>query len=126
MSDIGKSVLKGVASSIAVVLLICMAMGLAELFADIPEELLDAASVVILSIAAFSAGYVATQLHRSKGLFQGILCGGSIFALTLILSLTFAEFEFRNIVVVKGIFCVVAGMVGGVKGVNTKKTRERH
>ena len=126
MSDIGKSVLKGVASSIAVVLLICMAMGFAELFADIPEELLDAASVAILSIAAFSAGYVATQLHRSKGLLQGILCGGGIFALTLILSLTFAEFEFRNIAVVKGIFCGVAGMVGGVKGVNTKKTRERH
>lgn len=126
MSGLGKSVLKGLACSLGVILLICTVIGFAELFADISEEILDIASVAILSVAAFAAGYAATQLHRSKGMVQGILCGVGLFMLALLLSLVSSEFEFRDIAVVKAIFCLLFGMVGGVKGVNTKKTGERH
>lgn len=126
MSEIGKSVLRGLAGAVAVILLICTLIGFAELFADISEEILDIASVAILSVAAFSAGYFATQIYRSKGLIQGILCGATAFGLALLLSLAFEEFECRDIAVVKGVFCLLSGMIGGVKGVNTKKTKERH
>ena len=124
MSGLGKSVFKGLAGSIAVVAAICWLLGIAELFADISDDILDVASVGILGVAAFSAGYIATQLYRSKGLLQGLLCGAGLFSLALILSLIFSEFEFRNIAVIKGVVCVIAGISGGVIGINTKKTKE--
>lgn len=126
MSGIGKSVLKGLASSVGVIFLISVIIGLAELFFDITEDILNLASVAILSVAAFSAGYIATQLHRSKGMLQGILCGAGLFLLTLLLSLAFSELELRDVAVVKAVLCILAGVAGGVKGVNTKKTKERH
>ena len=126
MSSFSKSVLRGIAVSFGVILLICAVLATAEQYFDLSDTVLDITSVLILGIASFVASYAATQLYRSRGLLQGILCGASIFLIVFLLSIAFGEFEFKDATIIKAIICVLAGVVGGVKGVNTKKTGVRH
>ena len=126
MSSFSKSVLRGIAVSFGVILLICAVLATAEHYFDLSDTVIDITSVLILGIASFAASYAATQLYRSRGLLQGILCGASIFLIVFLLSIAFGEFEFMDATIIKAIICVLAGVVGGVKGVNTKKTGVRH
>ena len=122
MPEILKSVQKGVASAAAILLGICLILSILQIFADISDGLLSAVSVLVLGISSYSAAYISTQICRSKGLLQGILCGVTVFLLTLLVSLLAHEFSFTDLTVVKAIACLIAGVVGGIMGVNTKKT----
>lgn len=122
MPVILKSVQKGVALAAAILFVICLILSILQLFADISDELIIAASVLVLGISAYASAYISTQICRTKGLIQGVLCGVSVFLLTLLVSLLAHEFSFTDLTVVKAIACLIAGAVGGIMGVNTKKT----
>ena len=126
MSGIKMSVLRGMAAAFASVVIMSAAVGALSLFINISDEIIDLISSVILAASAYVSAYTATQIHRSKGLMQGLLCGAGAFLAALLCSIVFGEFCFRDIAVVKAVACITAGAVGGIKGVNTKKTGLRH
>lgn len=126
MSEMLKSVLRGLAVGVGFTVIICFVIGAAELFVDIPEDILGLISVLILALAAYTASYTSTQLYRSKGLVQGIICGSGLFLLTFALSAVCGQLVFSEVIVVKLIACIAMGAFGGVKGINTKKTKLRH
>ena len=122
MPMILKSVQKGVVAGAAILFICCLIIGLIQLFFDLSDTLMNAASVLILGISAYSSAYFSTQLCRSKGMLQGVLCGAIIFAVTLVISMITHSFTFSDLTVIKALFCLILGAVGGIKGVNTKKT----
>lgn len=122
MPEIIKSVQKGVAAAGVILVAICLIFSIIQLFADVSDSLLTFISTAVLGAVSFSAAYISTQLCRSKGLFQGMLCGALVFALTLLASVMTREFSFTDLTVIKAIVCLIAGAVGGIKGINTKKT----
>ena len=126
MSELAKSVRRGIVSSFGAVIAASVVLGIAQLCLDIPDGILDAVSVVTLGAASYTAGYVSTQQYRSKGLAQGLLCGAGIFAAVFLLSLIFGQLVFSEIFAAKAAACIAAGILGGVIGVNTKKTKLRH
>lgn len=126
MSEIAKSTAKGVAAGICFALGLCFLVALISVFADIPDGALDVISALIFSAAAYLAGFVSTQICRSKGLVQGVICGLALFLTALLLSAAFKKIEFSDIAAMKFALSLCSGAVGGVKGINTKKTKERH
>lgn len=121
-----KSVLCGLVCGIAAVFAICTLLGIIMLILNIPDEILSIISVAILALSAYAAGYFSTQLFRSKGMIQGAMCGAGLFFTAFVLSAAFKSFTFSDMAAIKAAACLTAGVVGGVKGVNTKKTKERH
>ena len=122
MPEILKSVQKGILSGFGMLLCLCLLISILQLMTDLSDGLMTAISAMILGISSFTAAYISTQLCRSKGLIQGILCGTTMFLTTLFISVITNSFTFSDLTVIKAIFCLIAGAVGGVKGINTKKT----
>lgn len=118
-----KNVLRGVLFSSFVSLMITLTLSVVFLFADIPDGILGVISVVIITLAAFSASFYSTQRCRQNGLKQGILCGAVLFLMLCILSLMFAQCRFSEWTAIKAAACFIAGALGGVWGINTKKTK---
>lgn len=121
-----RSVISGIAAAAAAVGAFCLVLGIAQLFFDIPDVILSYASCAVLGIACYAAGYSSTQIKRSMGLVQGLLCGLSVFLISLASGIVFGQFIFSDMTLIKAAVCLISGGIGGIKGVNTKKTRERH
>ncbi len=126
MSDFKNSLLRGFAISLAAALAVSTAVGTAALFIDIPDGLLDKLSFAVLALAAYIAAYASTQFYRSKGLIQGLICGAGVFAAAFICGTVFLKQLPSDYAAVKAVLCAVFGAIGGIKGVNTKKTGIRH
>lgn len=122
MSVFARGILRGVGFAFSVILLISAVLGLVALFLDIPDAVLEAASVAVLGVAAYSAAHRSTQINRSKGLRQGIVCGAALYLVIFVLSLAFSQFYFTETAVVKAAVCLIFGIIGGVVGINTKMT----
>ena len=78
----------------------------------------------MLGFLCFLSAYFSTQIKRSKGLLQGVVSATVIYILAVALSLMFDKFIMSELVIIKLIVCVVCGISGGIKGVNTKHTKE--
>lgn len=122
MPKIIKSVQTGVAAAGVILIAICLILSVIQLFTDISNSMLTYISVAVLGTVSFSAAYISTQLCRSKGLLQGILCGAVVFGLTLFASAVAHEFSFTDLTMIKAAVCLISGTVGGIKGINTRKT----
>ena len=122
MPEIIKSLQKGVAAATVIMIAVCLVISAVQLFVDISDDLLSIVSVAVLATVSYASAYISTQLYRSKGLLQGVLCGSVVFALVLSASIITHNFRFTDLTVIKGTVCIIAGAVGGVKGINTKKT----
>ena len=125
MPEILKSVHKGVAAAAVMLMAICLILSILQLFADISDGILSFISVAVLGTVSYTAAYISTQLCRTKGLLQGVLCGTSVFSVALLASVLTHEFSFTDMTAVKAVVCLIAGIAGGIKGVNTKKTNLR-
>lgn len=90
----------------------------------ISNNAVSAAAVIILSSAGYISAYVSTQIERKNGLAQGLICSGIIILTVLIFSLIFTKY-ISGFFIIKAALCLLAGCIGGIKGVNTKKTKER-
>ena len=118
-----KALRSGLIFGLGALLLICSALSVLQLFADIPDGILMGISASVLGISSYSSAYFSTQLCRTKGLIQGIICGCAVFLAALLASAITKNFSYTNMTEIKAAVCVLCGAVGGVKGINTKKTK---
>ncbi len=76
-------------------------------------------TVLSLSVGGFSSGYLCGKYRRHRGLIDGIICGCALYA--IIFAVGNISGEFTDIK--KLLLLVVAGAVGGVSGVNSKRPK---
>lgn len=76
-------------------------------------------TVLSLSVGGFSSGYLCGKYRRHRGLIDGIICGCVLYA--VIFAVGSLSGEFTDIK--KMLLLVVAGAVGGVSGVNSKRPK---
>lgn len=118
-----KPICKGAVKAVAITLLICAFLSLIMLYIDFSDELLSYISIALLGVLCYLSSYFSTQIKRTKGLLQGILCGGLIFVLMFILSVLSGNLSISEQLPIKAVVCLTFGIIGGVKGINTKHTK---
>ncbi|MCM1132118.1 MAG: TIGR04086 family membrane protein [Ruminococcus flavefaciens] len=79
----------------------------------------DIFTVLSLSVGGISGGYLCGKYRRHRGLIDGAVCGGLLYALIFAVGACFGEFTDIK----KLLLLVVAGAVGGVSGVNSKRPK---
>lgn len=124
MREFLNSVIKGTVKSFAVTGIILAIISILMIYIDISDNSLQIISIIILSICCYLSAYFSTQIKRTKGLVQGITCAILIFGVFLILSLIINGFSFSEMLIRKLIVCFVFGIIGGIIGINTKKTNK--
>jgi len=116
-----KGVIAGLLSLLGFVVASTMLFGTIMTLTDISDEIVIIAGTLILSVGCFIASYVSTQIIRNNGLLQGFIISGIVSSLLLVFclvvnrALTMTCFE-------KMVCCTLLSMIGGIKGINTRKT----
>lgn len=122
MSQRNKTILKSFAKSTMLSALLILIFSGSMLWVDIPDGLLTLIAVLIIVFNCYLSAYISTQHDRNNGIVQGLKCGIINFIMILLVSLILGNFSFGNAFAPKLILCIFSGAIGGIVGVNTKKT----
>ena len=76
-------------------------------------------TVLTLGISGYAAGWLCGRYRRHRGMIDGALCGGLIYAVLFGISLIFGELTD----IWKLMLLAAMGAVGGVVGVNTLRPK---
>ena len=90
------------------------------LLTDSAEALSGAASVIVMAVSCYIAGYTSGKLRRHGGMAAGAACGLLYMILPFLISLLTLNVG-GTLLVVKLLLCVGFGAAGGVVGVNSVK-----
>ncbi len=122
MNSLKPGIISGLILSAELFIGIVVAFSIVMTFADIPDEIVRGISGLIPGAVSYAAAYASTQTVRNKGLVQGAILGGLFLIITVLLGLIFNGLVSESCLIKAGA-CFVAGILGGVIGVNTRKTK---
>lgn len=106
-------------------------LGLLLLFSGIlslgslPLGVIRPAGVAIACLGAGLAGYVCSRLNRRYGFFLGLLCGGLLFVVLLLVSLSVIGEQPGIFSLIKLLSMLICGALGGSIGVNARPSKQR-
>lgn len=89
---------------------------------DANDAAISVMTTVALGAGAYTGGYVSARRRKRNGLLMGVLCGVFIFLVILILSAFFSKAVQSFSPSAKLIVTLVCAAVGGVVGVNSRKS----
>lgn len=108
-----------VSAGIACILLCSMIFSVLAFFVFRNMMFADIFTVLSLVTGGIASGYLCGKYRRHRGMIDGIICGTVLYSLILAVSVFSGEFADIK----KLLLLVVAGAVGGVSGVNSKRPK---
>lgn len=88
---------------------------------DFPQSGIAPLAIGAAAIGCFGAGFLCARMTQSAGLLYGLLCGSILFLLCLVCEITFLGGDLGVLALYKYAVCAIAGMIGGVLGVNKRR-----
>ncbi len=122
MPEIFKNTFKSVVTSLYIPVFCVIVMSFTMLYIDLPQIVIEAISYIIIALFCYESAYKSTQTLRNKGLVQGLICGVMVYIILFLCSILFLNFEITISAIAKLVVCILLGAIGGIRGVNTKKT----
>lgn len=92
---------------------------------DFPQRTLWVFLMAAVILGALTAGYCCARILRSQGMIFGFICGVLLFAVTFLGKLTLFGPQLDLPVLYKFIAFTVSGMIGGIFGVNKRRSVRR-
>ena len=89
---------------------------------DIPFSLVSPISIILLGFSTFLGSFIGAKSFGKKGFFIGLCVSLTVFLTLLLLNLSMEPQGLGSIAAVKAVTTVITGVVGGVLGVNKRKT----
>ena len=85
---------------------------------DTPEYILIPLTTILLTVSSFLDSFLLGKMFKEKGIAIGIIAGTVFSTLIIALSFYFGTFAFTQIFATKIVAVMLAGMCGGILGVN--------
>lgn len=123
-SDLLRAIKHGAAAGGLSVLIICLVLSVIMTFVDIPDIIISSAVVIMLSAFCYICAYCSTQICRRGGIKQGAV-SGAIAALPILVISSISCGYVSDYCLVKIFSCLIFGIVGGIRGINTKRTKAK-
>lgn len=89
---------------------------------DLPFPLIMPISIVILGFSTLIGSFIGAKSFGKKGFFIGLCISLVIFLTLLLLNLSIEPQGFGTIAIIKAVVVLIAGIIGGVFGVNKKNS----
>lgn len=119
-----KPILFGLILGAVVTFLMLMLLALILSVKDFPPAAAVAMSSAAAGIGAFFAGFTAARIVGRKGLLLGLACGALLYVIITLISLAVSPGGFTALSLIKLVIVLLASVIGGVLGVNTRKVRK--
>lgn len=121
------SVTKGIIVSYIITLPVFCLFALILTNTDFPEKYTSSVVVITTIISILTAGSTSTKGLKSKGWLNGSVVGFVyILILYLLSSIIFRNFIVDRYVITMGIIGILTGAIGGIIGINVKKSSHKH
>ncbi len=117
-----KSTAKGLAWALIIAVGMCFVFSFTILKLNIGELLVKGVVLLTVSLCGYIASYIITQNYRNNGFLRGFLIGIGISAVILVSTLIISK-SLTAFYISKAIAATVCAIIGGVVGVNTRKTK---
>lgn len=113
-----------VLSGFALNFILMLVFAAVSVVADLGESF--AAPFTSLSAAAGSlvSAFIASKKIKSRGLINGLICGGSMFAVIMCVSLAISDGGITLNTLFNFIIIILSALIGGVWGVNGRKKKD--
>ena len=119
-----KPVIAGLILGAVVTFLMLMLLAVLLTVKDFPASAAVAFSSIAAGIGAFFSGFLAARIVGRKGLMIGGLTGILLYLIVTLISLAVSAADFTLLSLVKLAIILLAAVIGGVCGVNTRKRRK--
>lgn len=113
-----------VAGFIVSILLLCL-LSMILAVKDVPHASIVPLSFVAYAGGAFTGGFLAARLYRSKGMLLGAFSGLVFFLVLYITGAALHELGIGTLALVKLILSILCGCVGGIAAVNIRRKHSR-
>ena len=114
-------IVKGIGISILISLILLFVFSLLLTYTDISEETMPTVVIIITAISVLIGSSIINLKIKKRGIINGAIVGGSyILVLYLISSIISGNFVLNLPAVIMVISGILAGMLGGIIGVNIK------
>ena len=107
-------------------ILLCLFAFILNMISGIPYGIIDYAVIAVEAIAVFAGAYTAAAIMKSRGLIIGLLSALLIILLNIAFSLGSGAADIGLITAIKTVVLLIAGIVGGIVGVNKKEKIRIH
>lgn len=116
------SILKGIVIAIIFTLVLLLIFSIFLTYTNIQESTIAPIIIVITAISILAGASIASIKIKKNGIINGGIIGGIYMILLYLLSsIVETGFSLNMYAVVMIIFAMLAGMIGGIVGVNIKK-----
>ena len=89
---------------------------------DLPFSLVTPISIVILGFSTLIGSFIGAKSFGRKGFFVGLCVSLLVFLTLLLINLSLQPQGFGSVALIKASTVLITGIVGGVLGVNKRKT----
>lgn len=114
-------IVKGIVTSVIITLVLLFVFSVLLTYTDIKESTIPTVTIIITAISILVGSSISTIKLNKNGLLNGGAIGFIyIFLLYIISSIVQAGFSLNIYSVIMIIASIIAGMVGGIMGVNVK------
>ncbi len=113
--------LSTIAAGAVIFLLLCIEALLLLVAGKVPYSVLPFAGIGISAAGAFTGGYTASRIIRSRGLMWGSVCGLIIFTISFSIGMASTKDTLSYLTLLRLGVLWVSGALGGIKGVNKKE-----
>lgn len=125
MSDkksLAKGVLFGVLGGLlSSVILTCICAAVVMTSGVLPADITEYIMLGVLSVGTFFGGFIAARITKSAGLIIGLLTGLVTFLLVTLIGIANFDGTITMITLLRFIFTLLTGGIGGILGVNKKE-----
>ena len=123
-ADLIHALKHGAAAGGLAMLAICIVLSIIMTFANIPDSIICGSAVIMLGAFSYICAYRSTQICRRGGIKQGVI-SGAIAALPIFIISSISCGYVSDYCLVKISACLIFGIIGGIRGINTKRTRAK-
>lgn len=120
--DYIKPILTGSLISLISIGVLTFIVSLAMTKVDLPFGFISPIAIFILGFSTLLGSFISSKGFGKKGFFLGLSISIAIFIILLLVNLSFEPDGFGTIAAVKGAVTLICGILGGVMGVNSKKS----
>lgn len=114
-----KSIFKGIIIAYVITMILIAIYSFVLAHTNVPESTIPMCVVIISIISIMLSSSMTLKNIKEKGMINGAIIGGSYLIIVYVLSSIFAVgFNVNTFSIVMLIFSILAGIIGGIVGVN--------
>ena len=120
----GSPLIRGGIAALVCATLLTLLSAIVITAADVSDSVIRMLGCLVLAVSCLLGGGICAKHSGVNGLKFGALIGGIVFLSVTLVGVILNGIQMHSIIFVKGLLCLLFGIIGGIWGVNSSAKRK--